>query len=139
MNFGPANDPAQATRITHRNASSPDVTAYRALRISHWQSTLYMDSDHCLISYSVGMEDGIPRIANTLPRREKATFALREADWPAFTSSSETLLAAASTWLDIRSGILRAAERHIPRGSRDSPKTIWTNKMEQAESAAEVA
>ncbi|KAF8291992.1 hypothetical protein TcYC6_0120730 [Trypanosoma cruzi] len=85
------------------------------------------------------MDDGIPRIANTLPRREKATFALRKADWHAFTSSCETLLATASTWLDIRSGILRAAERHIPRGSRESPKTIWTNKMEQAESAAEAA
>ncbi|KAF8303942.1 hypothetical protein TcYC6_0038440 [Trypanosoma cruzi] len=31
------------------------------------------------------MGDGIPRIANTLPRREKATSALRKADWPAFT------------------------------------------------------
>ncbi|RNC52472.1 hypothetical protein TcCL_ESM10285 [Trypanosoma cruzi] len=63
------------------------------------------------------MDDVIPRIANTLPRREKATFALLKADWPAFTSLCKTLLPAASTWLDIRSGILRAAERHIPRGS----------------------
>ncbi|PWV09754.1 hypothetical protein C3747_75g39 [Trypanosoma cruzi] len=117
MDFGLANDPAQATRITNRNVSFPDVTAYRVLRVTHWQSTPYMDSDHCLISYSVGLDDGIPRPANTLPRREKATSALRKADWPAFTSLCETLLAAASTWLDIRSGILRAAERHIPRGS----------------------
>ncbi|RNC34098.1 hypothetical protein TcCL_Unassigned03146 [Trypanosoma cruzi] len=28
-----------------------------------------------------------------------------------------------STWLDIRRGILRAAKRHIPRGSRERPKT----------------
>ncbi|RNC56913.1 hypothetical protein TcCL_ESM05548 [Trypanosoma cruzi] len=137
MDFEPANDPAQATRITHPNASSPDVTAYRVLRISSWKSTPYMDSDHCLICYSVGMDDGIPRIANTLPRRDKATFALRKADWPASTSSSETLLATASTWLDLRRGIVRAAERHIPRGSRESPKIIWTHEMEQAESAAE--
>ncbi|RNC52479.1 hypothetical protein TcCL_ESM10281 [Trypanosoma cruzi] len=122
MDFGLANDPAQATRITNLNVSSPEVAAYRVLRVTHWQSTPYMDSDHCLISYSVGMDDVIPRIANTLPRREKATFALRKADWPASTSLCETHPAAASTWLDIRSGILRAAERHIPRGSRDSPK-----------------
>ncbi|KAF8290408.1 hypothetical protein TcBrA4_0126550 [Trypanosoma cruzi] len=129
MDFGLANDPAQATRITHRNVPSPDVAAYRVPRVTHWQSTPCMDSDRCLISYSVGMDEGVSRLANTLPRREKATFALRKADWPAFTSLCETLLAAASTWLDIRSGILRAAERHIPRGSRDSSKTIWTNEM----------
>ncbi|KAF5213793.1 hypothetical protein ECC02_013666 [Trypanosoma cruzi] len=128
MDFGLANDPAQATRITHRNVSSPDVTAYRVLRVTHWQSTHYMDSDHCLISYSVGMDDGIPRIANTLPRLEKATSALRKADWPASTSLCETLPATASAWLDIRSGILRAAERHIPRGSRDSPKQSGQTK-----------
>ncbi|KAF5214816.1 hypothetical protein ECC02_012549 [Trypanosoma cruzi] len=127
MDFGLENDPAQATRSTNRNVSSPDVTAYRVLRVTHWQSTPYMDSDHCLISYSVGLDDGIPRIANTLPRREKATSAMRKADWPAFTSC-ETLLATASTWLDIRSGILRAAERHIPRGSRDSPKQSGQTK-----------
>ncbi|RNC43301.1 hypothetical protein TcCL_NonESM07011 [Trypanosoma cruzi] len=67
------------------------------------------------------MGDGIPRLANTLPRRKEATFALRKADWPASTSC-EALLATAPTWLYIRRGILRAAERHIPRGSRDSPK-----------------
>ncbi|ESS61559.1 hypothetical protein TCDM_10852 [Trypanosoma cruzi Dm28c] len=128
MDFGLANDPAQAMRITHRNVPSPDVAAYRVLRVTHWQSTPCMDSDRCLISYSVGMDEGTPRIANTLPRREKATFALRKADWPAFTSLCETLLAAASTWLDIRSGILRAAERHIPRGSRDSPKQSGRTK-----------
>ncbi|RNC37730.1 hypothetical protein TcCL_NonESM13096 [Trypanosoma cruzi] len=84
------------------------------------------------------MGDGIPRLANTLPRRKKATFALRKADWPASTSC-EALLATAPTWLYIRRGILRAAERHIPRGSRDSPKTIWTHEMGQAEIAAEAA
>ncbi|KAF8277528.1 hypothetical protein TcBrA4_0110780 [Trypanosoma cruzi] len=67
MDFGLANDPAQATRITHRNASFPDVAAYRVLRVTHWQSTPYMESDRCLISYSVGMDDGTPRLANTLP------------------------------------------------------------------------
>ncbi|RNC54585.1 hypothetical protein TcCL_ESM07997 [Trypanosoma cruzi] len=138
MDFGLANDPAQATRITHRNFSSPEVAAYRVLRVTHWQSTPYMDSDHCLISYSVGMDDGIPRPANTLPRREKATSALRRADWPAFTSLCETLLAAASTWLDIRSGILRAAERHIPRGSvtaqNDLDKQIRTSRVRRRSS-----
>ncbi|EKF29406.1 hypothetical protein MOQ_006811 [Trypanosoma cruzi marinkellei] len=119
-----ANDPAQATRITHRDVSSPDVNAYRALRISHSTSAPYIDSDRCLTSYSVGMDDGMPRLANTLPRRRKATFALRKADWPASTSSCETLLATASTCLDSRRGILRAAKRHIPHGSRDSPKSI---------------
>ncbi|RNF10368.1 hypothetical protein TcG_09666, partial [Trypanosoma cruzi] len=84
MNFGLANYPTETTRITHRNASSPDVAAYRAPHISHWTSTPYMDSGHCLISCLVKMVDGIPRLANTLPRREKATFALRKADWPAF-------------------------------------------------------
>ncbi|RNC38630.1 hypothetical protein TcCL_NonESM12105 [Trypanosoma cruzi] len=128
MDFGLANGPAQATRNTHRNVSSPDVAAYCALRISHWTFVPYMDSDHCLISYSAGMDDGIPRLANTLPRREKATFALRKADWPASTSLCETLLAAASAWLEIRSGILQAAERHIPRGSRDSPKQYGHTK-----------
>ncbi|ESS55137.1 hypothetical protein TCDM_13407 [Trypanosoma cruzi Dm28c] len=39
MDFGLANDPAQATRITNRNVSSPDVAAYRVLRVTHWQST----------------------------------------------------------------------------------------------------
>ncbi|PWU98842.1 hypothetical protein C3747_226g41 [Trypanosoma cruzi] len=48
--FEPANDPAQATRITHRNVSSPEVTAYRVLRVTHWKSTPYIDSDHRLIS-----------------------------------------------------------------------------------------
>ncbi|KAF8306490.1 hypothetical protein TcBrA4_0022030 [Trypanosoma cruzi] len=128
MDFGLANDPAQATRITHRNASFPDVAAYRVLRVTHWQSTPCMDSDHCLISYSVGRDEDIPRLANTLPRREKATFALRKADWPDFTSLCETLLAAASTCLEIRSGILQAAERHIPRGSRNSPKQSGRTK-----------
>ncbi|KAF8277327.1 hypothetical protein TcBrA4_0111490 [Trypanosoma cruzi] len=128
MDFGLANDPAQATRITHRNVSFPDVAAYRVLRVTHWQSTPCMESDRCLISYSVGMDDGTPRIANTLPRREKTTFALRKADWPAFISLCETLLAAASTWLEIRSGILQAAERHIPRGSSDSPKQSGRTK-----------
>ncbi|PWV17851.1 hypothetical protein C3747_16g349 [Trypanosoma cruzi] len=128
MDFELANDPAQATRITNRNVSFPDVAAYRVLRVTHWTFAPYMDSDHCLISYSVGMDDGAPRLANTLPRREKATFALRKADWPAFTSLCETLLAAASTCLEIRSGILRAAERHIPRGSRDSPKQSGRTK-----------
>ncbi|EKF27487.1 hypothetical protein MOQ_008787 [Trypanosoma cruzi marinkellei] len=66
-----ANDPAQATRITHRDVSSPDVNAYRALRISHSTSAPYIDSDRCLTSYSVGMGDGMPRLANTLPRRGK--------------------------------------------------------------------
>ncbi|ESS62427.1 hypothetical protein TCDM_09893 [Trypanosoma cruzi Dm28c] len=87
-----------------------------------------MDSDRCLISCSVGMDDGVPRLANTLPRRKKATFALRKADWPDFISLCETLLAAASTWLEIRSGIVRAAERHIPRGSRNSPKQSGRTK-----------
>ncbi|RNC58193.1 hypothetical protein TcCL_ESM04241, partial [Trypanosoma cruzi] len=32
FNFELANDPAQATRITHRNFPSPDVTAYCVLR-----------------------------------------------------------------------------------------------------------
>ncbi|PWV19949.1 hypothetical protein C3747_8g504 [Trypanosoma cruzi] len=128
MDFGLANDPAQATRSTNRNVSSPEATAYRVLRVTHWQSTLYMDSDHCLLSYSVGMDNGIPRIANTLPRREKATSALRKADWPAFISLCETLLATASAWLDPRGGILRAAERHIPRGSRESPKQSGQTK-----------
>ncbi|PWU86516.1 hypothetical protein C4B63_118g11 [Trypanosoma cruzi] len=139
MNFGLANDPTETTRITHRNVSSPDVAAYRALRITHWTSTPYMDSGHCLISCLVKMVDGIPRLANTLPRRKKATFALQKADWPAFTSLCKTLLATASTLLDIRRGIVRAAERHIPRGSRDSPKTMWTHEMEQAEVAYEAA
>ncbi|EKG06489.1 hypothetical protein TCSYLVIO_002400 [Trypanosoma cruzi] len=85
MDFGLANCPTQATRVTHRNVSSPDVTAYCALRISHWTFAPYMDSDHCLISCLVKMVDGIPRLANTLPRRKKATFALRKADWPAFS------------------------------------------------------
>ncbi|RNF06576.1 hypothetical protein TcG_10508 [Trypanosoma cruzi] len=85
MNFGLANDPTEATRITHRNASSPDVAAYCALRISHWTFAPYMDSGHCLISYLVEMDDGTPRLANTLPRRKKATLALRKADWPAFS------------------------------------------------------
>ncbi|RNC54436.1 hypothetical protein TcCL_ESM08143, partial [Trypanosoma cruzi] len=40
----------------------------------------------------------------------------------------KTLPAAASAWLDIRSGILRAAERHIPRGSRDTPKQSGQTK-----------
>ncbi|KAF5226099.1 hypothetical protein ECC02_000660 [Trypanosoma cruzi] len=128
MDFGLGNEPAQATRSTNRNVSSPDVAAYRVLRITHWQSTPYMDSDHRLISYSVGMDDGIPRLANTLPRREKATFAMRKADWHASTSLCETLPATASAWLDVRSGILRAAERHIPRGSRDSPKQSGQTK-----------
>ncbi|KAF8292222.1 hypothetical protein TcYC6_0118830 [Trypanosoma cruzi] len=139
MNFGLANGPAQATRITHRNVSSPDVTAYCALRVTHLKSAPYIDSDHRLISYLVGMDDGIPRLANTPPRRKKSTFALSKADWPAFTSLCETLLATATTWLDICRGILRAAERHTPCGSRESPKTMWTNKMEQAESAAGAA
>ncbi|RNC39195.1 hypothetical protein TcCL_NonESM11488 [Trypanosoma cruzi] len=128
MDFGLENDPTQATRITHRDVSSPDVNAYRVLRVTHWTSTPYMDSDHCLISYSVGMDDGTPRIANTLPRRKKATFALRKPDWPAFTSLCETLLATASTWLDSRGGIVRAAERLIPRGSRDTPKQSGQTK-----------
>ncbi|KAF8292083.1 hypothetical protein TcYC6_0118390 [Trypanosoma cruzi] len=85
------------------------------------------------------MDDGIPRLANTPPRRKKAVFALRKADWPALTSLCETLPATASTWLDIRGGIVRAAERHIPRGSRGNPKTIWTDEMKQADSAAEAA
>ncbi|RNC56294.1 hypothetical protein TcCL_ESM06165 [Trypanosoma cruzi] len=68
------------------------------------------------------MDDGIPPIADTLPRRKKTTSALRKADWPASASLCETLLATASTWLDIRGGIVRAAERHIPRGGRGSPK-----------------
>ncbi|RNC52554.1 hypothetical protein TcCL_ESM10195 [Trypanosoma cruzi] len=139
MDFGLANDPTQATRITHRNVLSPDVTAYCALRVSHWKSTPYMDSDHRLISYLVGMDDGIPRVANTLPRRKKAAFALRKADWPSLTSLCETLLATAPTWLEIRRGIVRAAECHTPRGSRESPKTIWTNEMVQAEVVAEAA
>ncbi|RNC53358.1 hypothetical protein TcCL_ESM09321 [Trypanosoma cruzi] len=128
MNFELANDPAQATRIANRDVSSPDVTAYRVLRVAHWQSTPYMDSDHCLICYSVGMDDGTPRIANTLPRRKKTTSALRKADWPAFTSLCETLLATASTWLDPRGGIVRAAKRLIPRGSRDTPKQSGQTK-----------
>ncbi|KAF8307411.1 hypothetical protein TcBrA4_0018420 [Trypanosoma cruzi] len=74
MDFGLANDPAQATRITNRNVSFPDVAAYRVLRVTHWQSTLCMDSDRCLISYSVGMDEGTPRIANTLPRPGESHF-----------------------------------------------------------------
>ncbi|RNE99901.1 uncharacterized protein Tco025E_09213, partial [Trypanosoma conorhini] len=132
--FEIANDAAQATRPSGRSTSSPDVTACRALRVSHWSSTPYLDSDHCLISYSVGTEDGVPRLANALPRRKKATFALRKADWPAFTSQGEELLASVTTWLEFRRGILRAAKRTIPRGSRANPKTIWTDEMEQAES-----
>ncbi|RNE95867.1 uncharacterized protein Tco025E_09890, partial [Trypanosoma conorhini] len=132
--FEIANDLAQATRLSGRSISSPDVTAYRALRVSHWSSTPYLDSDHCLISYSVGTEDGVPRLANALPRRKKATFALRKADWPAFTSQCEALLASVSTWPEFRRCILRAAKRTIPRGSLANPKTIWTDEMEQAES-----
>ncbi|KAF8303467.1 hypothetical protein TcYC6_0038450 [Trypanosoma cruzi] len=43
IDVGLENDPAQATRITNRNVSSPEVTAYRVLRVTHWQSTPYMD------------------------------------------------------------------------------------------------
>ncbi|KAF5219567.1 hypothetical protein ECC02_007403 [Trypanosoma cruzi] len=133
MDFGLADDPAQATRIKNCDVSSPDVTAYCALRISHWTFTPHMDSDHCLISHLVGMDDGIPRLANTPPRQKKTTFALRKADWPAFTSC-ETLLATASTWLGIRGGKLRAAECHILRGSRETPKRCGHTKWSKPRS-----
>ncbi|RNC53845.1 hypothetical protein TcCL_ESM08793 [Trypanosoma cruzi] len=80
------------------------------------------------------MDDGIPRIANTLPRREKVTFALRKADWPASTSLCETLPATASTWLDVLRGKLRAAECHIPRGSRETPKRCGRTKWNKPRS-----
>ncbi|RNC53754.1 hypothetical protein TcCL_ESM08879, partial [Trypanosoma cruzi] len=39
MEFWLSDDPAQATRFSGRSVSFPDVTAQRALCVSHWAST----------------------------------------------------------------------------------------------------
>ncbi|KAF8289732.1 hypothetical protein TcYC6_0026120 [Trypanosoma cruzi] len=108
-----SDDPAQATRISGRIVSFPDVTAQRVLRVSHLTSSRCMDSDHHLPLYTAVTEDGIPRPAGMLPRRKHAVVVLREADWNASTSVCATPLAAVTTWLEMR-------KCTIPRGSRDS-------------------
>ncbi|EKG02395.1 hypothetical protein TCSYLVIO_006580, partial [Trypanosoma cruzi] len=83
MDFGLANDPTQATRITHRNASSPDVAAYCALRISHW-TFAPLHGFGPLLNILLG-RDG--RWHSTTSKHaaltEESHLALRKSDWPA--------------------------------------------------------
>ncbi|EKF28900.1 hypothetical protein MOQ_007335 [Trypanosoma cruzi marinkellei] len=134
-----SDDPAQATRISGRGVSFPDVTAQRVLRASHWTSTSCMDSDHHLPLYSAETEDGPLRQAGILSRRKHAALVLRDADWNAPTSACGTPLAAVDTWLEMHRGTGRAARRILARSSRDSPTGIWADGMEHAECVAAAA
>ncbi|KAF8300898.1 hypothetical protein TcYC6_0056000 [Trypanosoma cruzi] len=115
-----SDDPAQAARISGRHILFPDVTAQRALRVSHWTST-------CL--HGVGSPSAIPQCRDGgrhpatgrhAATTEHAAFVLRAADSNACTSACETLLATVTTWLEMHRGTVRAARRTIPCGSRDS-------------------
>ncbi|KAF8300728.1 hypothetical protein TcYC6_0059560 [Trypanosoma cruzi] len=114
-----SDDPAQATRISGRHVLFPDVTAQRVLRVSHWTSSS-LDSYQHLSSHTAGTEDGIPRQAGMLPRRKHAAIVLRAADWNDSTTACATLLATATTWLEMHRSTIRAARSDIPCGSRDS-------------------
>ncbi|KAF8297456.1 hypothetical protein TcYC6_0078400 [Trypanosoma cruzi] len=131
-------DAAQATWISGRSVLFPDVTAQRVLRVSHCTSTR-LESDHPLVLYTAGTEDGIPRQAGMLPRRKHAAVVLREADCNACTSACATPLATGTTWLEMHRGTVRAARHTIPRGSRDSSRGISTDGMEHAECVAAAA
>ncbi|RNC38938.1 hypothetical protein TcCL_NonESM11773 [Trypanosoma cruzi] len=111
--------PAQATRISGRSVSFPDVTCNAYCVSPIGRPPVYMDSDQHLPSHTAGTEDGIPRLAGMLPQRKHVAFFLRDADWNASTSACGTPLATVTTWLEIHRGT-------IPRGSRDIPTCIWT-------------
>ncbi|ORC93696.1 uncharacterized protein TM35_000015730 [Trypanosoma theileri] len=98
-----------------------------------------MDSDHSLISYSLAIGEGEPSVTNTFPRRKSATYALRKADRPNFTSKCDSASANATTWHSVYRGILRAVKQTIPKGSRDNPRTIWTDDMDLASQQAKYA
>ncbi|KAF5215845.1 hypothetical protein ECC02_011431 [Trypanosoma cruzi] len=124
-------DPAQATRISGRSVSFPDVIAQRVLRVSHLTSSRCMESDHHPPFHTAGTEDGIPRQTGMLPRRKHAV-VLREADCDASNSACATPLSTVITWLEMHRGT-------IPRGSRDSSTCIRTDGMEHVECVLEPA
>ncbi|ORC89197.1 uncharacterized protein TM35_000132010 [Trypanosoma theileri] len=139
LGFEVVKNPLLATRTNGTDSSSPDVTFSRSVTVDIWLLTPYMDSDHCLISYPLAIGEGEPSVANTLPRRKSATFALRKADRPNFTSKCDSALANATTWHSVYRGILCAAKQTIPKGSRDNPRTIWTEDMDLASQQAKCA
>ncbi|EAN88919.1 hypothetical protein TcCL_ESM09160 [Trypanosoma cruzi] len=96
-----SDDPAQATRISGRSVSFPDVTAQRVLRVSHWTSTRLQGVGppsaipHCRDG---GRHPATGRHAATT---ETCRFVLREADCDASPSACGTPLAAVTTWLEM--------------------------------------
>ncbi|EAN91296.1 hypothetical protein Tc00.1047053508633.140 [Trypanosoma cruzi] len=92
-------DPAQATWISGRSVSFPDVTAQRALCASHWTSTRL---------HGVGPPSAIhcrdggrhPATGRLAAATEHAALALREADCDASTSACGTSLVTVTTWLE---------------------------------------
>ncbi|EAN98924.1 hypothetical protein TcCL_ESM11422 [Trypanosoma cruzi] len=98
-----SDDPAQATRISGRSVSFPNVTAQRVLRVSHLTSSRCMESDHHPPFHTAETEDGLPRQTGMLPRRKHAV-VLREADCDASTSACATPLSTVITWLEMHRG-----------------------------------
>ncbi|KAF8289557.1 hypothetical protein TcBrA4_0140140 [Trypanosoma cruzi] len=93
--------PAQATQISGRGVSFPDMTCNAHCVSPTVLRPVYMDSDHHLPSHTAGTEDGIPRQAGMLPRRKRVAVVLREADCDASTTACETPLATVTTWLEM--------------------------------------
>ncbi|KAF8279766.1 hypothetical protein TcBrA4_0101520 [Trypanosoma cruzi] len=86
-----SDDPARATWNSGRRVLFPDVTAQRALCVSHWTSTRL---------HGLGSPSAIPHCGDggrhpatgMLPRRKHAALALRAAEWNACTSASANRL-----------------------------------------------
>ncbi|EAN95972.1 hypothetical protein TcCL_ESM11688 [Trypanosoma cruzi] len=104
-----SDDPAQATRISGRIVSFPDVTAQRVLRVSHWTSTCLhgLGSPSAIVYCSNGGRH--PATGRHAATTETCRRCLREADWNASTSVCAMLLAAVTTWLEMHRGTVRVA------------------------------
>eukprot|EP00760_Papus_ankaliazontas_P025099 PhM_4_TR2470/c1_g3_i10/m.62053 len=119
------NDPDVPTRtrptVHHQRASAPDISAVKNMVSLGWNARAVPDSDHSLISFTVGVGDITEQATNRISRRPM--WSLARANWPAFMRSVEQTLSVrvprdverANTQLT--DAITSAATRHIPRGA----------------------
>ncbi|RNC52360.1 hypothetical protein TcCL_ESM10424 [Trypanosoma cruzi] len=110
-----SDDPAQATRISGRIVSFPDVTAQRVLRVSHWTSTrLHGVGPPFAITHC---RDGgrQPNAASCGPSSFTATWMVCCAAWTAFTLRRRSCTLKTARWLPwVRTAVHVLRQCHLP-------------------------
>jgi ribonuclease HI len=135
-----ANDPTKATRQGEQafgtaraqsewRKSSPDITAVRGPVIQKWDTTFTAESDHAIITYSVGSGEE----CSNNPKR--AFWNTDKANWTKFAAEVDRLFDSNMplTIAKAQQLIRQAACAHIPRGFRGTRAALWSPAMEETE------